>query len=295
MTNDIFSNKRNITLLILPGLLLLSIFVGYPFLKIIIMSLQKTDGLSPAKFVAFEQYKKIFTDSSFLKANFSSFWLCFLAIIFNAVLGIFVAIILKGLSQKTQKFCRTSYIMPMVLSVSVISQLWLSIYHADWGILNAFLELIGLKSLQNQWLSNPNTAMICVAIVGMWWMFGMDLLMAFGGINDIPKHFYEAAELDGASKFQCAIHITIPLLKNIIKTCLIISATGGFFTFPQVFIMTGGGPGDLTQTIMIYMYRQAFSNQRYGRAASVAVIAILEMCLTLFVLNKVVRLIKSEE
>jgi len=295
MVKDIFAKKTNILLLIAPALLLLGIFVGYPFIKIIIMSLQKTDGLTPATFVKFDQYKKIFADSAFWRANLASLWLCLLAVVFNAVLGVFIAVVLNGLSKKIQKFCRTSYIMPMVLSVSVISQLWLAIYHADWGILNAFLHLVGLDCWQNAWLSNPHTAMVCVAIVGMWWMFGMDFLMAYSGINNIPKQFYEAAELDGASKFQSAIHITIPLLKNVIKTCFIISATGGFFTFPQVYIMTGGGPGDLTQTIMIYMYRQAFSNQRYGRAAAVALISIIETCIILFVLQKAFKLIKSEE
>lgn len=295
MTKDIFAKKTNIFILIAPALLLLSVFVGYPFIQIIIMSFQKTDGLSPATFIKFGQYKKIFADSAFWRANLASLWLCLLAIIFNAVFGVFIAIILKELSNKIQKFCRTSYIMPMVLSVAVISQLWLAVYQADWGILNAFLHLVKLDCLQNQWLSNPHTAIICVAIVGMWWMFGMDFLMAYSGINNIPKQFYEAAKLDGASKFQIAIHVTIPLLKNVIKTCFIISATGGFFTFPQIYIMTGGGPGDLTQTIMIYMYRQAFSNQRYGRAAAVALIAIIETCIILFFLQKIFKFIKSEE
>jgi ABC-type sugar transport system permease subunit len=293
--NTVLGNKRNIVILCLPAMLLLILFVIYPLFQIGVMSFQKTDGLSPAIFNGIANYKKLFGDESFIRANLQSIGLCFLAIVFNAFLGVFIAIVLSGLSKKAQKIIRTTYILPMVLSVSVISQLWLSIYHADWGLLNTFLTAIGLSSWTNQWLINPNTAMLCVAIVGMWWMFGMDLLLAFSGIKAIPETVYEAAELDGCSFWQMAVHITLPLLKNVTLTCVIISATGGLFTFPQVYIMTGGGPGDLTQTIMMYMYRQAFSNQRYGLSAAVAVVAIIEMSLLLLGIFWIFKKIPSAE
>jgi ABC-type sugar transport system permease subunit len=293
--NTVLGNKRNIVILCLPAMLLLILFVIYPLFQIGVMSFQKTDGLSPAIFNGIANYKKLFGDEPFIRANLQSIGLCFLAIVFNAFLGVFIAIVLSGLSKKAQKIIRTTYILPMVLSVSVISQLWLSIYHADWGLLNTFLTAIGLSSWTNQWLINPNTAMLCVAIVGMWWMFGMDLLLAFSGIKAIPETVYEAAELDGCSFWQMAVHITLPLLKNVTLTCVIISATGGLFTFPQVYIMTGGGPGDLTQTIMMYMYRQAFSNQRYGLSAAVAVVAIIEMSLLLLGIFWIFKKIPSAE
>ena len=293
--NTVLGNKRNIVILCLPAMLLLILFVIYPLFQIGVMSFQKTDGLSPAIFNGIANYKKLFGDEPFIRANLQSIGLCFLAIVFNAFLGVFIAIVLSGLSKKAQKIIRTTYILPMVLSVSVISQLWLSIYHADWGLLNTFLTAIGLSSWTNQWLISPNTAMLCVAIVGMWWMFGMDLLLAFSGIKAIPETVYEAAELDGCSFWQMAVHITLPLLKNVTLTCVIISATGGLFTFPQVYIMTGGGPGDLTQTIMMYMYRQAFSNQRYGLGAAVAVVAIIEMSLLLLGIFWIFKKIPSAE
>lgn len=293
--NTVLGNKRNIVILCLPAMLLLILFVIYPLFQIGVMSFQKTDGLSPAIFNGIANYKKLFGDEPFIRANLQSIGLCFLAIVFNAFLGVFIAIVLSGLSKKAQKIIRTTYILPMVLSVSVISQLWLSIYHADWGLLNTFLTAIGLSSWTNQWLINPNTAMLCVAIVGMWWMFGMDLLLAFSGIKAIPVTVYEAAELDGCSFWQMAVHITLPLLKNVTLTCVIISATGGLFTFPQVYIMTVGGPGDLTQTIMMYMYRQAFSNQRYGLGAAAAVVAIIEMSLLLLGIFWIFKKIPSAE
>lgn len=218
-----------------------------------------------------------------------------LAIVFNAILAILVSILLSTLNTKVQKILRTAFIIPLVLSISVVSQLWLAIYHADWGLLNSVLENIGLGFLRNDWLSSSDTAMICIAIVGMWWSFGMDLLLSYSGIKAIPDSYFEAAQLDGAGFFETVRYITLPLLKNVAKTCVTISAVGGLYTFPQVYIMTGGGPGDMTTTIMMYMYKQAFSNMRYGQAAAVGVIAIVETCIVLGIIGWIFNRGKDSE
>ena len=277
----VLGNKKYIFLMCAPALFLLAAFVIYPIINFVIMSFQKTNGLTPAKFIGIENFIQIFQDEAFLKANVASLGLCILAVIFNAILAIVVSILLCTLGKRTQKILRTAFVIPLVLSISVISQLWLTIYHADWGLLNHFLDFIGLGFFQNEWLINPKTAMICIAVVGMWWMFGMDLLMAYSGIKAIPESYFEAAQLDGAGFFNTVRYITLPLLRDVAKTCVTISAIGGLFTFPQVYIMTGGGPGDLTQTVMMYMYKQAFSNQRYGMASAVGIIVILETCVIL--------------
>lgn len=277
----VLRNKKYIFLMCAPALFLLAAFVIYPIINIVIMSFQKTNGLTPAKFIGIENFIQIFQDEAFLKANVASLGLCILAVIFNAILAIVVSILLCTFGKRTQKILRTAFVIPLVLSISVISQLWLTIYHADWGLLNHFLDFIGLGFFQNEWLINPKTAMICIAVVGMWWMFGMDLLMAYSGIKAIPESYFEAAQLDGAGFFNTVRYITLPLLRDVAKTCVTISAIGGLFTFPQVYIMTGGGPGDLTQTVMMYMYKQAFSNQRYGMASAVGIIVILETCVIL--------------
>ena len=291
----VLGNKWYIFLLCAPAMLLLIAFVMYPILNIVVMSLQKTDGLTPAKFIGFKNFVQLFTDDGFMRANLASLGLCLLAVICNAILAIAVSILLCTLGPKTQKILRTAFIIPLVLSISVISQLWLTIYHADWGLLNTMLDKIGLGFLQNEWLINPKTAMVCIAIVGMWWMFGMDLLMSYSGIKAIPESYFEAAQLDGAGFWQTVRHITLPLLKDVAKMCVTISAIGGLFTFPQVYIKTGGGPGDLTTTVMMYMYKQAFSNQRYGLAAAVGLVVILETCVVLAVINWLFKKGRSAE
>ena len=277
----VLGNKWYIFLLSAPALILLAAFVVYPIFNIVVMSLQKTNGLTPPEWIGLENFKTLLQDEAFIRANLASLGLCLLAVLCNAVLAVIVSILLCTLGPRTQKILRTAFVIPLVLSISVISQLWLTIYHADWGLLNYFLKMIGLGFLQNEWLINPKTAMICIAIVGMWWMFGMDLLMSYSGIKAIPESYFEAAQLDGAGFFNTVRYITLPLLRDVAKTCVTVSAIGGLFTLPQVFIMTGGGPGDLTQTVMMYMYRQAFSNQRYGMASAVGILVIAETCVVL--------------
>lgn len=284
---SILENKKYIFLLSAPAMILFSAFVIYPLINIVILSLQKTNGLNNAKFVGFQNFKLLFDDISFIKANIASIGLCILAVIFNAILAIVVAILICTLDIRIQRVLRTAFVIPLVLSISVISQLWLTVYHADWGLLNYFLNIMGLGFLQNEWLINYKTAMICIAIVGMWWMFGMDLLMVYSGIKTIPTSYFEAAGLDGAGFFDMVCYITLPLLKDVVKTCITISAIGGLFTFPQVYIMTQGGPGDLTQTVMMYMYNQAFSNQRYGMAAAVGIVVIFETCAILYIFGRI--------
>ena len=284
---SILENKKYIFLLSAPAMILFSAFVIYPLINIVILSLQKTNGLNNAKFVGFQNLKLLFDDISFIKANIASIGLCILAVVFNAILAIVVAILICTLDIRIQRVLRTAFVIPLVLSISVISQLWLTVYHADWGLLNYFLNIMGLGFLQNEWLINYKTAMICIAIVGMWWMFGMDLLMVYSGIKTIPTSYFEAAGLDGAGFFDMVCYITLPLLKDVVKTCITISAIGGLFTFPQVYIMTQGGPGDLTQTVMMYMYNQAFSNQRYGMAAAVGIVVIFETCAILYIFGRI--------
>lgn len=286
----VLGNKWYIFLLSAPALILLAAFVVYPIFNIVVMSLQKTNGLTPPEWIGLENFKTLLQDEAFIRANLASLGLCLLAVLCNAVLAIIVSILLCTLGPRTQKILRTAFVIPLVLSISVISQLWLTIYHADWGLLNYFLKMIGLGFLQNEWLINPKTAMICIAIVGMWWMFGMDLLMSYSGIKAIPESYFEAAQLDGAGFFNTVRYITLPLLRDVAKTCVTVSAIGGLFTFPQVFIMTGGGPGDLTQTVMMYMYRQAFANQRYGMASAVGILVIIETCVILGVIGWLFKL-----
>ncbi|MBV5328849.1 MAG: sugar ABC transporter permease [Chlorobium sp.] len=282
------TNKALIFFFVAPGLLLFTGFVVYPLISTVFFSFHESDGLSVLKYIGFENYSKLLKDTNFVTANLSSVFLSALAIAFDAVLGIATAILMQSFDKRLQKVLRIAFLIPMVLSISVISQLWLSVYHPDWGLLNRFLDFIGMDAYKLVWLGNEKTAMICIAIVGMWWIFGLMVLLAYSGLKTIPEVYYEAARIDGAGFIQSTIHITLPLLGEVIRVCIILAAVGGLYTFPQVYIMTGGGPGNLTETVMMYMYKEVFSNQRFGLGSAVAVIAIIETLAIISLLSKAI-------
>ena len=285
----VLGSKKNIILFCAPAAILFFSLVIYPIFYIFYLAFQKTDGISYSEFAGWDNYRQIFEESYFSNANWKSLGLAVFALFGIAVLGTLIAFLTCGLKRRIQSFYKTSYLIPFVLSISVISQLWLSIYHSEWGVLNKLLEFLHLDFLKKSWLSDQNTAMICVAIVGMWWVLGMTILLVYTGIMAVPESYYEAAKIDGANFWQISRYITFPLCKNIIKTCIIINTIGGFYTFPQVYVMTKGGPGDLTMTVMMLIYREAFSNARLGLSCAIAAITILESIVILAIINFLIR------
>lgn len=285
----VLGSKRNIFIFCAPAAILFFSLVIYPIFNIFYLAFRKTDGISYDEFVGFGNFTQIFEEGYFANANWKSLGLAIFATFGIAILGTVIAFLTCGLKPRIQRFYKTAYLIPFVLSISVISQLWLSIYHSEWGVLNKLLDFLHLSSLKTSWLSNQNTAMICVAIVGMWWVLGMTILLVYTGIMAIPETYYEAAKIDGANFWQVSRYITLPLCKNIIKTCIIINTIGGFYTFPQVYVMTKGGPGDLTMTVMMLIYREAFSNTRLGMSCAIAAMTILESIVILAVINFIVR------
>ena len=287
--NRVLGSKRNILLFCAPAAILFFSLVIYPIFHIFYIAMQKTDGISYSEFVGFQNYVQLFEEGYFPNANWKSLGLAIFATFGIAILGTLIAFLTCGLKTRIQHFYKTSYLIPFVLSISVISQLWLSIYHTEWGILNQLLDFFHLSFLKTSWLSDPSTAMICVAIVGMWWVLGMTILLVYTGIMSIPVSYYEAAKIDGTNFWQTTRYITYPLCKNIIKTCVIINTIGGFYTFPQVYVMTKGGPGDLTMTVMMLIYREAFSNARLGLSSAMAAVTILECIVILVLINLIFR------
>lgn len=283
-----FSNKWAVLLFSLPALVLFTVFVIYPIAQSLALGFTDSDGISAPRFVGLANFAKALGDRHLRDANLRSLGLAALAVLFNACAGIAVAILMSRLGEKSQRFFRTSFLLPLVLSTTVISQLWLTVYDADWGMLNEFLGRIGLASLQRRWLIDSGTAMICVAIVGMWQYFGYLTLLAYAGLNAIPKEYKEAALMDGAGFLRTTFRITLPLMAETIKICLTVSVVGGLFTFPQVYVMTGGGPGRMTQTAMMFIYTTVFSSQRFGYGCAVSSLVILETVAALLLINGLV-------
>ena len=188
-------------------------------------------------------------------------------------LAMVMAIILSR-KPKGWKFFRTVYFFPQVISGIALATLWRAIYRADSGLLNGLLTAIGRGDLAKDWLGTASTALPAVLI---YWVFyvGYYMVIMMADITTIDTSYYEAATIDGATDFQQAIYITIPLIKKTsLLTCVTLASVMGLRQFEQVYMLTNGGPSNRTSTIVLYMYKK-MQDANYGMAGASAVVLII--------------------
>ena len=161
-------------------------------------------------------------------------------------------------------------------------------FRMDGGVLNQILGLLGLEHLQNDWLGNPETAMNCIIFVQIWKWSGFAMAIFLVGLQGIPKDYYEAARIDGASRWRQFKDITFPLLAPAFTVVVTMNTIGGFKVFEQVYVMTSGGPGNATQVLGTYIYR-AFSKGLLGRSTAMGLMQFLMIAVIALVLNHFLR------
>lgn len=282
------SNKLAIILFITPALLVFTVLIFIPILEVFYKSFFDWDGLSKGVFIGFDNYIRLFDDKAFYVANKNGFIFAAVITVFQIVMATFFAIAVSNVKVKGRSFFRIAYFIPVVLSVTVVCQLWLSIYNADSGLLNKLFTAIGSSYRQN-WLSDRTTAIIAIAVVNGWQWMGYQFALILAGIKSIPNSYYEAAIIDGATNFQAHRKITLPLLAETYNFCLILSITGGIKAFTEMFIMTGGGPGNSTYTLTYLMYSSAFKSGQFGYGLASASVLVVECLAVILVVSKLVK------
>lgn len=261
-----------ILLFLLPALVLFIAFFLFPIGYVAVMSLFKWNGVATPEFIGIENYTKIFSDKVFWTSIRNNVIWAFAAVIVQVSLALLMALILSK-KPKGWKFFRTVYFLPQVISGVALASMWAAVYNSEYGLLNGFLKLIGLENITTNWLGNPKTAFACVLIYGLFYIgYYMTIIMA--GITSIPEDYYEAARIDGATPVQMDLHITIPLVKYSIQTCVTLAAVFGLRTFEQIYLLTNGGPANKTSVVVLYLFNQ-MRNNKYGIANASSVMLIL--------------------
>lgn len=280
-------NKRVIIFLIAPTMILISVMVLYPMLVLVVHSFTEWDGLNPATFNGISNYIKLFKDPIFYTGLTNGLIFAGLQALIQIPLATLLAFAVKHSGRIEKKFFRISYYIPAVLSITVVSQLWLSMYNADNGLINKLFELLGISYRQN-WLGDEHWAIVAIAMVNIWQFTGYQFILLLSAVNSIPDHYFEAARIDGCTKAQAHIKITIPLMQETYKYCLIIAITGGLNAFASMNIMTGGGPGTSTYTLTYLMYRSAFKIGNYGYGCTSAVMLVVQCLIVSIIINRLV-------
>lgn len=271
-----FYSNRSKLVFLLPGFILFTLFVIYSIIPCFIMSLQNHNGAASLGWVGLDNYITTLKSPAFWEAHKNTYLIVALELIIGIPGSLLLALMLNRAGKVAKAVYRFAALFPIVLSVTVVGKFFvLGIFDTNVGLLNSFLEAVGLENLTHSWLSNPDTVVACVAIAYIWQFLGMNSLLFYTGIRAIPGEFYEAALIDGAGFLKASLHITLPLLQDVFKYVLIGATIGTLGMYSQVAIMTDGGPGRASRTVIYEMYYQAFETSRFGYGCAIALLFLL--------------------
>jgi multiple sugar transport system permease protein len=267
-------------LFVLPDALGLLVFIGLPMILAFGISFFEVDGFGSFKFVALANYVRMWSDPLFWSTLKTTLIFAVMLVPLLYVSGLGLALLV----QRTSRFntiMRAMFFAPQMVSLVVISLVWQLMVVDKLGVLTRLAAAIGLGSIS--FLGNPNIALFTVTVAGVWFLMGYYMLIFLGGLQDIPKEYYEAAKIDGANPFKSFWYITLPLLRPTSFFVLLISsvaAIAGAQAFDLVYVMTRGGPANSTTLLVTYIYAQAFQYSAFGYAAAMAALLVVLMMIT---------------
>lgn len=261
-------------LFILPAVAIFVIFYIIPFFQILYLSLQDWNGISQVKtFVGLDNFKDLMTDTSWWKSMWNAGYITIIALTFQNALAFALALACDR-EIRLKGFYRVVFFLPPVLSEIVVGFIWKWILNADVqanqhiGLLNYFLDLVGLNSLVHNWLSDPNTALSCIAVVHSWKGFGWGFIMLLAGLQTIDRQLYEAAQVDGASSWSTFWNVTVPMMLPVITVVIVLTILGAMQSFALIISMMGQGLGDHTSVPVTRILSAMNGTKQFGYACA---------------------------
>ncbi len=279
-------------LFIAPVILGYLIWVAGPMIVAIWLSLTEWDMLRPATFVGLSNYQQMLHDDLFWKSLAVTFYFTLVSVPLSLVLSFAVAL-LVNVNVRGISLFRMLFYLPSIVPLVVNAVLWLWIFNSELGLLNAVLHWFGIPKVL--WFQDSNWAMPALIIMSQW-SIGGSMIIFLAGLQGIPQHLYEAAEIDGANYWQRFWNVTIPMMSPVIFFNLVIGLIGALQTFVPGYLMTQGGPQNSTLFYGLYIFRSAFRDFKMGYAAALSwVLFAIVLLLSLFVFRYLGRLVYYEE
>ena len=281
-----FKRKLSPFLFLLPSLIFLAVFVFVPLIQNFYNSFFSFSVFSPEKsFVGWSNFQTLLGDKTILTAVMNNIRYALISVTLQVGFGLVLAAILEDkIFRRFAAFFRVTFFMPVMISISVIALLFGFIYNPQMGLLNSFLELVGLENLGKAWLGNSKTAIYAVIAMSQWQSIGYVMMLFVVAIQKIPNELYEAAELDGAGKIRQFFSVTVPQVRETLFVNTLITINGSMLVFNEPYILTGGGPGTSSTTLSVYMYQMGFFRDRMGYASTIAI--------TIFMLTAIFAMIQ---
>ena len=283
-------------LYVLPCILLLGVFVYVPLVTNFYYSTLSFSAFSPEKvFVGLQNYKEMFADPIIRTALVNNIWYCVISVIFQVGLSLGIAAVLEDkVLRRVSTLLRTMYFLPVLISMTVVALLFSFVYHPKIGLINAGLKMIGLGSLTHAWTGSTDTAIFSAIAMSQWHSMGYTMMLYIVAIQGIPTDLYEAAEIDGAGRLRRFIHVTLPQVREMAFVMMVTTVTGAFMVFNDVYILTGGGPGNSSTTLAVYMYKNGFALDRMGYASTISVLMLFICMILALIQNNAFRTGKGD-
>lgn len=282
-------------LFVLPALLYMLIFVGYPIVSNFILSFQdvtvKTINAAVKPFIGISNYTKLLQDSVLQHSVWNTLLFTVLSLLLQFSIGFLLALFF------TKKFSfskpiRGLLMMPWMIPVTITALMFKFMFSSNVGIINQVLQSLQIIAQPVDWLTSPGTAMFALIFTNIWIGIPFNMILLSSGLTLIPKELYESAAIDGANKVQTFFKITIPLLKPTIQSVLILGFVYTFKVFDLVYVMTNGGPVNSTHLLSTYSYKLSFSLFKYSQGATAAnILFVILFCVSLVYM----KLVYSDE
>jgi len=257
-------------LFILPFMFFFTVFTAWPILQGIRMSLYDWRVLAKTqRFVGLKNYQSLMRDDQWWETLGHTLYFTVLTVALMVVVSLLTAAALKR-NIPGREFFRVLFYTPVLLSVSVMGVVGNRVFDPTSGLLNYYITYV-LNGPQIGWVNNPRIVIPTLAIFTVWWGFGFPMLVFLAGLQNIPEHLYEAAKIDGASSIQSFFNITLPLLKPVTLFVVVTQFLAHMLVFGQPLLITGGGPGTASKTVMMYLWETGWKFFRMGYASTMAV------------------------
>lgn len=276
-----------------PLILFFTVFLLAPVIIVFGSSFMEWKGFSgDISFIGLDNYIAAVNDPEFIVSfQHTLIWILLQSTI-HVLIGVSFAIIISR-KFRGWKILRTSFMIPNMISASALGFIFLMVFNGQIGLINGVLEKLHLDHLAHNWFFDPSTAFVSVTVT--WLLFaGLIMLLVLTEIGTIPSSLYEAADLDGASQLQKDLFITIPQLRNVLGTCMIIAATSKLKEFELIYLTTKGGPGTETMSLPLYLYNTSIVQNNFGYSNMIGTVLIALGLILIYIISKVFRIASDD-
>ncbi|WP_305804612.1 sugar ABC transporter permease [Stenotrophomonas sp. YIM B06876] len=261
-----------------PALIVLLVFFGVPVLSALALSLTDFDlyALADARnlrFIGLDNYIDLLQTPIFWKSLGNTFYFVLIGVPLSIAVSLAAALLLNAPAARCKALFRTALFAPVVTTLVAVAVIWRYLFHTRYGLVNWGLGHLGIHPVD--WLGDPHWAMPTIMLFAVWKNFGYNMVIFLAGLQAIPRDLYEAARIDGASRWQQLLHITVPMLGPVLLVVGVITISGYFQLFAEPYVMTRGDPLQSTVSVLYFMFEEGFKWWNLGRASAVAFLLFL--------------------